>query len=108
MQYDISATLAVEADYDSMNEKEKALADLVSEVLRIDKMGLSRDSDFFRIGGDSITAISLSSKAKQSGFDLATRDIFTKRKLGAIAEKITQVQLNETPAREIAIRYFNV
>ena len=58
------------------------------EVLKIKPIGIT--DDFFRIGGDSILSIQLSSKSRQQGIHLSVKDIFDYRtieKLAKIDEK---------------------
>ncbi|KAJ2991561.1 hypothetical protein HDV02_003691 [Globomyces sp. JEL0801] len=86
LKYDISSFLNSVGDYDSMTENEKQIASIIASVLKIEVTDLARDTDFFRIGGDSITAISVANLATKKGRSLTSRDIFLKRKIGAIAD----------------------
>ncbi|GAA1402539.1 hypothetical protein GCM10009613_62690 [Pseudonocardia kongjuensis] len=62
---------------------EAALAAVVAEVLGLPAVGV--DDDFFALGGDSIVSIRLVGRAREEGFDLAPRDVFTGRTVAALA-----------------------
>jgi amino acid adenylation domain-containing protein/non-ribosomal peptide synthase protein (TIGR01720 family) len=55
-------------------EKEIALAEIVKELLKIDKVGV--DDNFFELGGDSIIAIQVIAKANKVGIGLSPKDLF--------------------------------
>jgi amino acid adenylation domain-containing protein/non-ribosomal peptide synthase protein (TIGR01720 family) len=57
--------------------REQALCGLVADVLGIPTPGPQQD--FFRLGGDSIGAILLASRASRAGFAFSPRDVFTAR-----------------------------
>ena len=59
------------------NELEEQLCSIWQEVLGIEKVGIS--DDFFRIGGDSILSILLSSKMRKAGLHCSVKDIFEYR-----------------------------
>ncbi|MDL4774582.1 non-ribosomal peptide synthetase [Actinomadura xylanilytica] len=66
--------------------QEKTLADLFAEVLGLERAGI--DDGFFDLGGDSIIAIQLVSRARQSGLVISPREVFqhqTVEELAAIA-----------------------
>ena len=68
------------------SEAEVALAQIWSEVLRVDRVGIH--DNFFELGGDSILSIQIVSRAHRAGFRLSPRDLFehqTIAALGAIA-----------------------
>jgi surfactin family lipopeptide synthetase A len=58
------------------NEKEKLLCDVFSEILRIPLVGIN--DDFFKLGGDSLSAIKLTS-ILQANFDIRVSDVFNLR-----------------------------
>ncbi|MZI95363.1 amino acid adenylation domain-containing protein [Vibrio sp. CAIM 722] len=62
----------------------QALCDVVAELLRVDEV-LPSD-DFFALGGDSITAMALTTKMRKRGFVLKAKDIFTRKVLSNIAQ----------------------
>ncbi len=55
-------------------EKEIILADIVKELLKIEKIGV--EDNFFELGGDSIVGIQLIAKANQAGLRLTPKDLF--------------------------------
>lgn len=67
-------------------EEEKVLGQVFVEVLG--QKGLGLESDFYLLGGDSIKAISIVSKLRDHGYDLAVKDLLTYRTLGATAKKL--------------------
>nr|WP_296766735.1 non-ribosomal peptide synthetase [Rhodococcus sp. (in: high G+C Gram-positive bacteria)] len=65
------------------SDTERALCSLFAEVLGSDDIGV--DDDFFAMGGDSIVAISLVSKARRAGLGLRPGDVFRLRTPAALA-----------------------
>jgi mycobactin peptide synthetase MbtE len=55
-------------------DTEKALAGLLAEALGVSD--LSRHDDFFTLGGDSILAVQIASRAKEAGLALTARMVF--------------------------------
>ncbi|MER6120608.1 amino acid adenylation domain-containing protein [Streptomyces sp. NPDC001743] len=64
-------------------ENERVVCAAVAAVLRLDEVGV--DQDFFRLGGDSILAISLLSALRDAGLHVTARQIFTHGVVGALA-----------------------
>ncbi|MFF8916187.1 amino acid adenylation domain-containing protein [Streptomyces sp. NPDC015032] len=64
-------------------DNERVVCAAVAAVLRLEKAGV--DQDFFRLGGDSILAISLLSALRDAGLYVTARQIFTHSVLGALA-----------------------
>ncbi|WP_329423499.1 amino acid adenylation domain-containing protein [Streptosporangium sp. NBC_01495] len=62
---------------------EIAIAGLVAEILGRD--GVNADDDFFRTGGDSISAALLVGRARRAGLPFAVRDVFRLRTVEALA-----------------------
>ncbi|MFI1206414.1 amino acid adenylation domain-containing protein [Streptomyces sp. NPDC020802] len=65
------------------DERERALTEIFTAVLGLDEVGI--DDDFFMLGGDSITSIGVSSRARRAGLDLNPRDVFEHRTPAALA-----------------------
>ncbi|MBW8485474.1 non-ribosomal peptide synthetase [Actinomadura parmotrematis] len=66
--------------------EEETLAALFAEVLGLERVGV--DDGFFDLGGDSIIAIQLVSRARQSGLVISPREVFqhqTVEELAAVA-----------------------
>ncbi|WP_330286293.1 amino acid adenylation domain-containing protein [Streptomyces sp. NBC_00576] len=65
------------------NEREHALTGIFAAVLKLEDVGI--DDDFFMLGGDSITSIGVSSRARRAGLDLNPRDVFEHRTPAALS-----------------------
>lgn len=85
---------------------ELALRDLWAEILKISPDQIGKQSNFLRLGGDSLTAIQLVTTARERGVRLTVGNIFRDPRLvgmGAAATAITRkenqrpVGLGETP-----------
>ncbi|WP_280381995.1 non-ribosomal peptide synthetase [Nocardia wallacei] len=63
--------------------REQTLAALFTEVLGVE--AVSADDSFFALGGDSIVAIQLVSRAKAAGLSFSARDVFERRTVAALA-----------------------
>jgi amino acid adenylation domain-containing protein/non-ribosomal peptide synthase protein (TIGR01720 family) len=78
------------ADYRAPgNRIESDLARIWAEVLRLDRVGMS--DNFFHLGGDSILAMQVVSRARQSGLGLTASDLFRHQTIGALAPVVTGV-----------------
>nr|WP_026316765.1 non-ribosomal peptide synthetase [Actinokineospora enzanensis] len=64
-------------------ERERLLCAAVAEVVGVQRVG--PDDDFFAVGGDSITAISVSSRLRAHGLDLRPRDLLGRGSFAALA-----------------------
>ena len=74
-------------------EQEEILAGLFAEVLGLERVGA--DDGFFDLGGDSIIAIQLVSRARQAGLVITPREVFqhqTVEELAAIARPAETVE----------------
>ncbi|WP_155344436.1 non-ribosomal peptide synthase/polyketide synthase [Acrocarpospora pleiomorpha] len=63
--------------------REHLLTEIFAAVLKLPEVGA--DDDFFLLGGDSITSIGVSSRARRAGLDLSPRDVFEHRTPAALA-----------------------
>uniref|UniRef100_UPI0013C3F266 non-ribosomal peptide synthetase n=1 Tax=Streptomyces scabiei TaxID=1930 RepID=UPI0013C3F266 len=64
--------------------REKLLCSLYAEVLGLDSV--TAEDDFLALGGDSISAIHLLIRARESGLGLTTREVFRHRTVEALAQ----------------------
>ncbi|WP_224732703.1 condensation domain-containing protein, partial [Francisella sp. SYW-9] len=64
-------------------ELEEKLCNIFAEVLGLEKVGIT--DDFFRIGGDSIVSIQLSSRLRRNEIDCSVRDIFDYRTVSKLS-----------------------
>ncbi|TDJ74247.1 amino acid adenylation domain-containing protein [Pseudomonas putida] len=62
---------------------EPVLADIWQRLLGVEQVG--RDDNFFQLGGDSIVAIQVVSRARQAGLQLSPKDLFQQQTLAALA-----------------------
>ncbi|AXB47512.1 hypothetical protein A4R43_37835 [Amycolatopsis albispora] len=67
--------------------RERLLTEVFADVLGLAEVGA--DDDFFLLGGDSISSISVSSRARAAGLVLSPSDVFTRRTPAALAEHAT-------------------
>ncbi|MFJ7212935.1 amino acid adenylation domain-containing protein [Amycolatopsis sp. NPDC098790] len=64
-------------------ERERLVCATVADVLGVERVGV--DDDFFALGGDSITAIGVSSRLRAHGLELRPRDLLARRSFAALA-----------------------
>ncbi|MEU7481582.1 amino acid adenylation domain-containing protein [Lentzea sp. NPDC042327] len=70
-------------------ETERVLAGIWAQVLGLDRVGV--EDDFFELGGDSIISIQVVSRARQAGYALAPRDLFSRPTVTALAAAVPAV-----------------
>ncbi|KAJ6783608.1 hypothetical protein PWT90_05284 [Aphanocladium album] len=78
--------------------EEFAMRDLWAQILNTDPETISRDNSFLHIGGDSISAIHLSSLARQYGLELSTAAIFRDSRLSVMAEVAKPLEIKSNDA----------
>ncbi|MGW9347759.1 non-ribosomal peptide synthetase [Nocardiopsis flavescens] len=76
---------------------EEALCAAVADVLGLDRVGA--DTDFFALGGDSITAIRLVSRARGAGLEFTVRDVFDHRTPERLAARAVPAAPEPDPVR---------
>jgi amino acid adenylation domain-containing protein/FkbM family methyltransferase/non-ribosomal peptide synthase protein (TIGR01720 family) len=81
------------------NAIEKTLAGIFAEVLKVDQVGIN--DNFFALGGDSILAIRIISKARQVGLQLSVQRLFQHQTVAALAA-VTEVGAFAEIATELA------
>ncbi|MFE9722816.1 amino acid adenylation domain-containing protein [Streptomyces sp. NPDC005794] len=64
-------------------ERERLLCAVLAEAFEVERVGV--DDDFFALGGDSITAITVSSRLRAAGLGLRPRDLLARRSFAALA-----------------------
>jgi amino acid adenylation domain-containing protein/non-ribosomal peptide synthase protein (TIGR01720 family) len=79
------------SDRGPRTDREARLCGLFADSLGLDRVGI--DDDFFALGGDSITSIAVSGRARRAGMRITPRDIFRLRTVQALA-----AGLGEEPA----------
>ncbi|MGW4113919.1 amino acid adenylation domain-containing protein [Actinosynnema sp. NPDC004786] len=65
------------------NDRERLLCRVIADVLGLADLGV--DDDFFVLGGDSITSIAVSTRARRLGIGISPRDVFEHRTVAALA-----------------------
>ncbi|MFA1539038.1 amino acid adenylation domain-containing protein [Actinomadura monticuli] len=70
------------AGRDPGTPEEERLCGIVADVLGLDRVGA--DVSFFDLGGDSIAALKLVTRARQAGIELTPRDVFTHQTVEAL------------------------
>jgi amino acid adenylation domain-containing protein len=69
-------------------EAERTIQQLWARVLNIKPGRIGLDDSFFRLGGDSITAMQLSVSARRLHIRLSTRDVFLKKTIRQLARNV--------------------
>ncbi|MFF4156094.1 amino acid adenylation domain-containing protein [Streptomyces sp. NPDC001678] len=77
---DLSGTVSARAP---RTPREELLCGLFAEVLKLDRVG--PDDAFFDLGGDSVLAIRLAARAREAGWVLSPKDVFTHQRAEALA-----------------------
>jgi acyl transferase domain-containing protein len=78
------------------NEAEKILATIWQDVLGIEQVGAN--DDFFSLGGDSVIAIQIISKANRAGFQFASNQIFECPTVAELAQ-MSMAEKNIIPSK---------
>jgi amino acid adenylation domain-containing protein len=86
-----------------ISQAESDLRDQWAQILGVDVNQIYPDSSFFSMGGDSLTAMKLSSEY-DTNRRLSVKSIFQHPTLGAMAKAIDTVALGEATAPDAAIR----
>ncbi|HEV2782817.1 MAG TPA: non-ribosomal peptide synthase/polyketide synthase [Actinophytocola sp.] len=73
---------------------ESALADLWSDVLRLDRVGV--EDNFFELGGDSILSIQVVARARQAGLSFTTKDLFLHQTIASLAPVVGTVHSGQS------------
>jgi amino acid adenylation domain-containing protein/non-ribosomal peptide synthase protein (TIGR01720 family) len=76
------------------NEAERALAEVWSEVLGVERVGV--DDNFFSLGGDSIRSVQVLSKAHERGLDLTLPQIFEHQTVRLLARALKSADEDTT------------
>ncbi|WP_058043145.1 non-ribosomal peptide synthetase [Streptomyces roseifaciens] len=90
------APAAAAASRPPRTEAERVLAALVAEILGLDAVGA--DDNFFSLGGDSISAIQLGSRARQAGWGITPRVVFERKTVAAVAAVAERLDGDAAPA----------
>lgn len=77
-------------------DAERQLQQIWARVLNIPVASVGIDDSFFKLGGDSITAMQVSSASRASLADISTGDIFRKKTIAEIAKSIVPLSDQST------------
>jgi amino acid adenylation domain-containing protein len=83
-------------------EFEITLQQIWAQTLNIEVTAIGMDDSFFRLGGDSITAMQVSSSARAQGLEITTMDIMQRKTITAIIQSLgssaTKTQSSQSSA----------
>ena len=77
-----------------VSETEAVLCRIWQQVLGIERIGITED--FFRIGGDSILSIQISTRIRQAGLNCQVKDIFECKTIHKLAKHLLSKQIELT------------
>ncbi|KAL0930139.1 nonribosomal peptide [Colletotrichum truncatum] len=80
------------------SEFEKTIQELFAQSLSLSKVLISRDSNFFDLGGDSLKGIKFVSLAKKLGLNVSVPDILQRPQLSELAEFLSRSKRTNTMA----------
>ena len=84
-----------------ITEVELILQQLWSEILNISKDRINRSSSFFRLGGDSISAMQLVAKCRANGFtSITVQDILRRKTIQQLAPKLLNQSIGIVKLKE--------
>ncbi|KGO62069.1 protein of unknown function DUF4009 [Penicillium expansum] len=75
---------------------ERTLQQLWARVLHLAPDSIGADDSFFRVGGDSISAMYLVGLARGQGFELSVSQVFALRQLSVLAKALIKSQIVDT------------
>ncbi|XXN66357.1 amino acid adenylation domain-containing protein (plasmid) [Enterobacter ludwigii] len=79
--------------------QEQLICQAIASLLGLDSVGA--EDDFFALGGDSISAMGLSTAARRAGYLLRPRDIFAERTAARMARGLQPLAQHNTGARVV-------
>jgi len=69
--------------HEARTPREEILCRLFADILGLPEVGV--DDGFFDLGGDSIVAVELVSRARQAGLEISRRDVFRCQSVAELA-----------------------
>ena len=85
-------------------EQEAILESIWSDIFKLPTSEIGREASFLSLGGDSISAISLSSMARKAGYILSVTNILRFPDLAAMASKMQIDTVDDSkPKREFVV-----
>lgn len=83
-----------------VTQQEKDLCYVAGHILGV--KSVSRNSDFFEIGGDSIKAIQVAAELKNLGYSIEVKDFLVLREIQMIADKMDFIDVDQEIYSEVA------
>ncbi|GGV68746.1 hypothetical protein GCM10010277_78260 [Streptomyces longisporoflavus] len=81
--------------------RQSVLCALVADVLKVSDVGA--DDGFVALGGDSIIAMQLVSRARKAGLRITVGDVLAHRDIAALAESATEVHREPAPVADSGV-----
>lgn len=78
--------------------KEEVLADIWSQVLEVEKVGIN--DNFYELGGDSLRSLQIKAKAKERGLDFSIQQLLHNQTVSELAKAIDNSSATHQPVRE--------
>ncbi|MEV8321013.1 condensation domain-containing protein [Streptomyces sp. NPDC059900] len=99
--FDEANTDAGAAGPDPVARRQSVLCALVADVLKVSDVGA--DDGFVALGGDSIIAMQLVSRARKAGLRITVGDVLAHRDIAALAESATEVRRGPAPVADSGV-----
>ncbi|RSM88015.1 non-ribosomal peptide synthetase [Kibdelosporangium aridum] len=87
---------AMSTKRDPSTPMEARLCELFADVLGLEQVGV--DDSFFELGGDSITSMQLSARARREGLELTPWQVFDEKTPERLAAMVKEIQAEEETA----------
>lgn len=98
LKFDFSQAVFVDDYVPPSNEIEEKLCDIWQKSLGLNKVSVN--DNFFKIGGDSIIAIQVSSKARNMGISFSVKDLFEHQTIRKLSKVIKELPKHEPMNRQ--------
>ncbi|MDV8022896.1 non-ribosomal peptide synthetase [Rhodococcus sp. IEGM 1330] len=82
----------------AVTDDERCLVDLFADATRAGAESIGVDDDFFALGGDSITAITMVHHARGAGLAITTADVFECRTVAGLVERARNAETESAAA----------
>jgi len=89
-----------------VTELERLFADTWADVLNLDHVGTNQN--FFELGGDSINAIQVISRANRTGLNLSIQDLYRDLTIAELARSVERARATETGEEAVEEKEFRL
>lgn len=79
-----------------LSSLERKLQSLWARILNMDPDSIGMDDSFFRLGGDSITAMQVSSAARESNLDMSAGDVLRSKTIARLLGDGRRLRIQDT------------